>query len=288
MKDTADIYVEQSVEGIRDVVSEWKAEGHSIGFVPTMGALHNGHLSLVRRAIEEADKVIVSIYVNPTQFGPDEDYQEYPRQLEEDIDQCREEGVDAVFCPSDEMMYEEREYLSIGIDELNETMCGASREGHFEGVLQIVNKLFNILEPDVAVFGQKDIQQYILIERMVKEFKHDIRLVRGEIIRANDGLAVSSRNRYLSDEQRTIAPGLYRSLRYLKQQAGKDVDNLSLMIRHQRDELEAKGFEIDYLNIFDYKTLQPVEKLESGYTYILAGAVYLGETRLIDNVILRI
>jgi len=288
LKQQVDIEVAEAVDEIREVVGSWKKQGKAVGLVPTMGALHSGHLSLIRRAVENADEVVVSIYVNPTQFGPDEDYEEYPRQLEDDIKKCREEGVGAVFCPSDEIMYEDREYLSIQIDQLNETMCGASREGHFEGVLQIVNKLFNVVKPDLAVFGQKDIQQYILIEQMVREFKHDIRLIQGDIVRANDGLAVSSRNRYLSDEQRTIAPGLYRSLRYLKQQLGPDVDNVSLMIRHQQDELEAKGFEIDYLNIFDYKTLEPIEQMESDHTYILAGAVYLGETRLIDNMLLRI
>jgi pantoate--beta-alanine ligase len=250
--------------------------------------LHKGHLSLIQTALEQTDRVVVSVYVNPTQFAPGEDYQNYPRQLQEDIDICSREGVAAVFCPSDEKMYEEREFLSIQIDQLAETMCGASREGHFEGVLQVVNKLFNVVQPDLAVFGQKDIQQFVLIRRMVKEFKHDIELVSGEIVRANDGLAISSRNRYLTDEERTVAPGLYRSLRYLKQHVGADVSNLSLMLQHQRDELDAKGFEIDYLNIFDYTTLQPVEKMKKGNTYIIAGAVYLGETRLIDNMIVQI
>lgn len=288
MSEQSDIEVLESIEGIRQTVKSWKMDGKTVGFVPTMGALHEGHLSLIRQGCEMADEVVVSIYVNPTQFGPGEDYQEYPRQLQEDIAICENEGVGAVFCPSDEVMYQEREYLSIQIDELAETMCGASRDGHFEGVLQVVNKLFNIVNPDLAVFGQKDIQQYILIERMVREFKHDIDLVRGDIVRANEGLAVSSRNRYLSDEQRALAPGLYRSLRYLRQQVAPDVQNLSLMIRHQRDELEAKGFEIDYLNIFDYKTLQPVDNVQEGKRYILAGAVYLGDTRLIDNMIVKI
>lgn len=259
-----------------------------MGFVPTMGALHEGHLSLMRLALEKADKVVTSIYVNPTQFGPGEDYEQYPRDLDADLKRCEEEGVAAVFSPPDEVMYPGDTKLSIEIEELTEHMCGAKRPGHFEGVLQIVNKLFNIVQPDVAAFGQKDIQQFVLIDRMVKEFNHDVELIRGPIQRANDGLALSSRNAYLNDEERAIAPGLYRSLRYLKQQIENGVMQPKLMIQHQQDELEAKGFEIDYLDVFAYETLKPIDELSKGNNYIVAGAVYLGETRLIDNLIIEL
>lgn len=259
-----------------------------VGFVPTMGALHAGHLSLIDIAREHADEVVVSIYVNPEQFAPDEDFEEYPRQMDTDLDRCREAGVSAVFTPSDHVMYGEEKYLGIEIDTLNEHMDGKSRPGFFEGIVLVVNKLFNIIEPDVAVFGQKDIQQYRILEQMVREFNHPVQLKMGPIIRANDGLALSSRNAYLDEEQRQIAPGLYRSLRYLEQQIAEKPANLQLMIDHQKSELEAKGFEIDYLALFSFDRMVPVDTVESDNKYILAGAVYLGDTRLIDNIIVEL
>jgi len=167
-------------------------------------------------------------------------------------------------------------------------MCGGSRPGFFEGILLIVNKLFNIVNPDVAVFGQKDIQQFQIISRMVHEFNHNIELIMAPIERANDGLALSSRNKYLSAEDREIAPGLYRALSYVEKQILNGVDNPSLLLEHQKSELEAKGFKIDYLNVFDKKTLQPVETLSEDGEYILAGAVWLSRTRLIDNFLIEL
>jgi len=278
----------KTIDEIRSKVEAFKADGHTVGFVPTMGALHEGHLSLIRRAREKADKVVVSIFVNPTQFGPGEDFQDYPRTLDRDLDVCEKESVAAAFCPTEDIMYQGNQYISFQIDTLADHMCGAKREGHFEGVLQVVNKLFNIVKPDFAVFGQKDIQQFVLLRQMVKEFNHEVELVMGEIIRANDGLALSSRNAYLSDEERQIAPGLYRSLKYLKKQVKNGVDRVKLLTEHQKDELEAKGFKIDYLNIFTFDTLKPVKTLKKERMYIIAGAVYLGETRLIDNVIVEL
>jgi len=277
-----------SIQGIRDKVSSFKREGKTIGFVPTMGALHEGHLSLIRLAKKHADEVVVSIYVNPEQFGPDEDFEEYPRQLEDDLEKCREEGVSAVFSPSDKIMYEEETYLTIHVDELNRYMDGGSRPGFFEGILLVVNKLFNIIQPDISVFGQKDIQQFRILQQMVQEFNHDVELVMGPIVRANDGLALSSRNAYLSDQQRKIAPSLYRALVYVKKQIEDGAKQLDLVLQHQQAELEAKGFKIDYLNLFSFGKMAPVEKVSEGSTYILAGAVYLGKTRLIDNMILEL
>ncbi|MDX1586556.1 MAG: pantoate--beta-alanine ligase, partial [Balneolaceae bacterium] len=189
---------------------------------------------------------------------------------------------------SDDIMYGDEKFFSIQIDELNRYMDGGSRPGFFEGIVLVVNKFFNIIEPDVAVFGQKDIQQFRILSRMAEEFNHDVRLIMGPIIRANDGLALSSRNAYLDDQQRKIAPGLYRALRYVKKQIEDGAKNLEMLLNHQKAELEAKGFEIDYLNLFSYRKMAPVDETEAGGKYVLAGAVYLGETRLIDNIIIEL
>lgn len=277
----------RTIQDIRARVKSLCAQHKTVGFVPTMGALHEGHLSLFRLAREHADAVVVSIYVNPEQFGPDEDFEEYPRQLDDDLQKCEEEGVDAVFAPDDAVMYPAENYLRIEVDALNRYMDGGSRPGFYEGILLVVNKLFNIIEPDYAVFGQKDIQQYRILQQMVEEFNHDIELLMGPIRRANDGLALSSRNAYLDDEQRRVAPGLYRSLRYIEKQVSDGVKKVSLLLDHQKSELEAKGFKIDYLNVFSFDKMVPVKELKPDRKYILAGAVYLGETRLIDNIILN-
>ena len=276
------------IEPLRNYIKKYKQAGKSVGFVPTMGALHEGHLSLIKLAKKHADEVIVSIYVNPKQFGPDEDFEEYPRPMESDLQKCKELGVAAVFAPSDAIMYGNQNFLSIKIDRLNEYMDGASRPGFFEGIVTVVNKLFNIITPDVAVFGQKDIQQFQILLQMVQEFNHNVKLVMGPIIRANDGLALSSRNAYLNDEQRKVAPGLYRALSYLKEQILDGVKDPKLLLNHQIDELEAKGFEIDYLNTFSLNKMVPADALKQDKKYILAGAVYLDETRLIDNMILEL
>jgi len=278
----------KSIDEIREVVKSLKSQGKRIGFVPTMGALHEGHLSLIRQAKEKADEVVVSIFVNPEQFGPNEDFESYPREMEEDLKKCEDECVSVVFTPNRDDVYDEKKYIRIEVDELNRHMCGGSRPGFFEGILLIVNKLFNIVSPDVAVFGQKDIQQFQIVSRMVYEFNHNIELIMAPIERANDGLALSSRNKYLSVEEREIAPGLYRALNYIEKQIQGGVDTPSLLLKHQKSELEAKGFKIDYLGMFYKKTLQPVETLSKGSEYILAGAVWLGKTRLIDNFLIEL
>lgn len=276
------------INPLRDHIKWIKQTGKTVGFVPTMGALHEGHLSLIRLAKEKADEVIVSIYVNPEQFGPEEDFEEYPRKLEEDLAKCEEAGVSVVFSPADEIMYGSEKYLKIKIEELNKHMDGGSRPGFFEGIVLVVNKLFNIVKPDVAVFGQKDIQQFQILQRMVTEFNHDVGLVMGPIVRANDGLALSSRNAYLNDEERKLAPGLYRALSYVRKQIKDGAKNLNLLFNHQKAELEEKGFKIDYLNLFSFGKMAPVHEVRTGSKYILAGAVYLGETRLIDNMIIEL
>lgn len=285
---TGTITVCKTIDELKQELHSVRKAGSGIGFVPTMGALHEGHLSLIDIAKEKSDVVVVSIFVNPTQFGPDEDFDEYPRQLQEDVEKCEASGVDIVFAPERDEMYRDKTYLTIQIDSLNDHMCGASRPGFFEGILLVVNKLFNLIEPDIAVFGQKDIQQVQIIRQMVDEFNHGIEIVAGPIRRANDGLALSSRNAYLSKEERTTAPGLYRSLQYIEQQIRSGVTEPKLLIEHQKDELEAKGFEIDYLNVFTEKTLKPIRTLSNDQRYILAGAAYLGKTRLIDNILIEL
>lgn len=276
----------KTIDEIRQVVKQLKQQGESIALVPTMGALHEGHISLFRHAKETADVVVASIFVNPAQFGPNEDFETYPRRLEEDLEICSNEGVSYVFAPARNEIYYNEKYLTIQIELLNKHLCGASRPGFFEGILLIVNKLFNIIRPDSAVFGQKDYQQFKIIEQMRAEFNHPVELVMAPIIRANDGLALSSRNTYLSDEERVIAPGLYRCLQYIAEQVSGGVDQPKLLIEHQRAELEAKGFRVDYLDVYTSDTLQPVTELKKNRRYLLAGAVYLGDTRLIDNLLL--
>lgn len=279
--------VYSEIDAIRSFVEKRKMKGKTIGFVPTMGSLHQGHLSLMKLARERANEVVVSIYVNPEQFGPNEDFEAYPRELNSDLKKCEEMDIAAVFTPSDEIMYGSDKFLRIEVDELNEYMDGGSRPGFFEGILLVVNKLFNIITPDVAVFGQKDIQQFIILKQMVTEFKHDVELVMGPISRANDGLALSSRNTYLNDNERQTAPGLYRSLKYIEKQIADGVETPKLLLDHQKSELEAKGFKIDYLNVFTFKTLKPAETLKNNEQYIIAGAVWLGGTRLIDNILIE-
>jgi len=278
----------ESIQEIREQVYHLKSEGKKVAFVPTMGALHDGHLSLIRMAHKHADAIVVSIYVNPEQFAPHEDFGTYPRTIEADLKLCKEENVDVVFMPDTETMYGSgKKYFSIDIEELNVHLDGGSRPGYFQGIALVVNKLFNIVNPDLAVFGQKDYQQFRIIEQMVKEFNHPVELLMAPIGRSEDGLALSSRNAYLSSEERTLAPSLYRALTYVAQQIENGVMEPTLLISHQQDELEAKGFENDYLSVYSLDTLQPVDKLSTGNKYVLAIAAYLGKTRLIDNLILE-
>ncbi|WP_103666041.1 pantoate--beta-alanine ligase [Gracilimonas amylolytica] len=277
----------KTIEEIRKEVSQFKREGKTIAFVPTMGALHEGHLSLIKLAGSKADEVVVSIYVNPEQFGPNEDFEDYPRQLEDDIQACKDAGCTIVFTPDDEIMYGSgKKYLSVQVKELNTHMDGGSRPGFFEGIVLVVNKLFNIVEPDFAVFGQKDIQQVQIIRQMVKEFNHNVEIVMAPIKRAEDGLALSSRNAYLSQEERRVAPYLYSALKRVEEKVNQGLMEPEDMLELQREELKAKGFKNDYLSVFSFDTMSPVNKLEKGERYILAGAAYLGKTRLIDNLIL--
>lgn len=275
----------RTIREVREAVSNSKSFAKTVSLVPTMGALHSGHMSLIDTAKSNSDVVVVSIFVNPTQFAPNEDFDTYPRQESEDIEKCRQSGVSIVFIPDSTDIYNDHRYLSIQIDQLNEHMDGQSRPGFFEGILQIVNKLFNIIQPNIAVFGQKDIQQFLILSRMVEEFNLPVRLISAPTVRADDGLALSSRNAYLTKQERRLAPSLYRALVYIEKNILQGVHTPKMLIDHQRMELEAKGFRVDYLDVYSTTTLQPVETLRENNQYTIAGAVYLGDTRLIDNLL---
>lgn len=273
-----------------------------MALVPTMGALHDGHLSLIRQAKEHADHVVVSVFVNPTQFAPGEDYERYPRTLETDLENCRNEGVSLVFAPERREIYgtgegERSHYLSIQISEMNRHLCGASRPGHFEGVLQVVNKLFNIIRPEVAVFGQKDIQQWFIIRQMAEEFEHQVDILMGPTRRESDGLAKSSRNVYLSAEERQKAPMVFSSLksvsdmlRELIREGNGRQSHIPVpeeLLKKEKQRLAENGYQLDYFSIVGTPDLQPVDVIVPGRLYVIAVAAWLGNTRLIDNVLLN-
>jgi pantoate--beta-alanine ligase len=286
----------KTILDLRKVIRESKLRGQKVGLVPTMGALHDGHISLIRAAKANCDLVVVSIFVNPTQFGPNEDLKTYPRPITEDVESCRKEGVDIVFSPEPEEMYPQKHHIQIKIDTLTNYLCGASRPGHFNGVLQVVNKLFQIVQPDVAFFGQKDIQQFVLVSRMVHEFNIPVEISMVKTIREADGLAMSSRNRYLSDDDRKLAPELYRSLAnvhreitplFVNDVVSASPNLLKNVLSNEQNRLSAKGLKIDYLEVVDCETLQPLSVIEVGRKYIIAIAVFVGNTRLIDNIIVE-
>jgi len=263
-----------------------RAAGHTLGFVPTMGALHEGHRSLIRRARAENDAVVVSIFINPTQFGPGEDLQKYPRTFEEDLKSCEEAGVDAVFAPTHEEIYPEGYDTYLTQEKLTRVMCGASRPGHFRGVLTVCCKLFNIVGPDVAYFGQKDYQQTVVIKRMVADLRMPLRIEVCPTIREDDGLAMSSRNRYLSASQRADALCLSRSLDLAAEMAARGVTDAGKIIDAMKALIgKAESATIDYVVIADPDTLAPLEKIET--RSLAALAVRIGDTRLIDNAIIK-
>lgn len=270
-----------TIEEVRAQVKEWKKEGQSIGFVPTMGYLHEGHMSLIDAAGEN-DKVVVSIFVNPMQFGPTEDLASYPRDLEHDAKLCEEHGVDLIFHPTPEEMYGDQFYSYVDIDVLTKELCGLSRPVHFRGVCTVVTKLFNIVTPDRAYFGQKDAQQLAVIKRMVKDLNMPLTITGCPIIREADGLAKSSRNTYLSIEEREAALVLSRSIFLGKEMVEKGERDCKKILDAMTAEIEKEPLaKIDYVKIVDLDTMQQVEKIDRGI--LAAIAVYIGKTRLIDN-----
>jgi pantoate--beta-alanine ligase len=275
----------QSPQTMQHRALELKRQGRSIGFVPTMGFLHEGHLSLMRIVRSTCDVLVVSIFVNPTQFGPSEDLDAYPRDFKRDEALCEQEGVDIVFYPEPETMYAAD--ASVWVDEasLSGVLCGSSRLGHFKGVCTVVAKLFNLVQPDRAVFGEKDAQQLRIIERMVRDLNFPIEIMRGPIVREPDGLAMSSRNKYLSGSQRQHALCLKKSTELARRMVDEGERRVSIIRNAMINCIESTpGAEIDYIEIVDDATLEGLETL-AGRT-LVAVAVKMGSTRLIDNLVL--
>lgn len=253
-----------------------------IGFVPTMGALHKGHLSLVERCHSESDLTVVSIYVNPAQFGPQEDLNHYPRNLEKDIDLLRNYHVDIVFTPDDVQMYPEGYCTWVQVEGLSDILCGASRPGHFRGVATIVLKLMHIVNPKFMFMGMKDYQQIIVLEKMIEDLNLETKIVRCPIVREPDGLAMSSRNSYLTPDERQRATCLIKALKNAQKMVNEGYLESSILISEAENIIKQSDGRIDYIKIVDGSTLQELPEVRSGSRMMLA--VYIGNTRLIDNI----
>lgn len=276
-----------TIDAIRKQVNEWKKEGLSVGLVPTMGYLHQGHQSLMEKAVEENDKVVVSIFVNPLQFGPKEDLAIYPRDFHRDKEICEYVGADLIFHPSADVMYNKDFSTSVNMSGLTENLCGKSRPTHFIGVCTVVNKLFNIVTPDRAYFGQKDAQQLFIIKRMVRDLNINVEIVGCPIIREEDGLAKSSRNTYLSDNERKAATVLSKSLIKAKNLIKNGISNVDSVLNIIKETIECEPLaKIDYINIVDIDSLQNVDSIDR--SVLVAIAVYINKTRLIDNFIYEV
>jgi len=276
-----------TVEATRQAVAAARAIGKRVGLVPTMGALHAGHLSLIQAARSENDFVVVSIFVNPTQFGPKEDLSRYPRPFERDVELCERECADLIFHPTPEIMYPPSFTTYVEVHELQKVLCGASRPGHFRGVATVVLKLFNVIEPDVAYFGQKDAQQARVLSQMVRDLDVPVALRICPIVREPDGLALSSRNVYLNPAERAGATVLYQSLMRMRQRIDAGERSADVLIAEARQRIDATpGARVDYVAIVDYDRLQPMPRLKG--KVLVALAVYFGTTRLIDNVLMDV
>ena len=276
----------KTIDEMRQASRAARVDGRHLGLVPTMGALHEGHLSLVRTARQRCDSVAVSIFVNPTQFGPNEDLAKYPRSFERDCQLLEAEGVNIVFAPSDKEMYPPGSATFVTVERLSEKLCGKSRPGHFRGVTTVVAKLFNIVQPDVAVFGQKDAAQAVIIRRMVRDLNFGVEIVVCPIVRERDGLAMSSRNAYLDPKQRKQALVLYRSLMRVQFLSDKGESDASKLIAAAQQVLgEEPEVRLDYVEIVDPETLDRVGNTSEGA--LVAMAAFVGSTRVIDNILLH-
>lgn len=272
--------VTATIKETREQICAWKKEGYTVGLVPTMGYLHEGHGSLIKKCREENDKVVVSVFVNPTQFGPNEDLEDYPRDFRRDCELCESIGADLIFHPEPEEMYQDA-CAYVNIDTLSATLCGKTRPIHFKGVCTVVSKLLNIVTPDNAYFGQKDAQQLAIIRKMVKDLNFDIRIVGCPIVREADGLAKSSRNTYLSPEEREAALCLSRSVKKGQEVIAKGCASAQVL-EEMYNVIQAEPLaKIDYISVVDALTMQPVETVDRDV--LVAMAVYIGKTRLIDN-----
>jgi pantoate--beta-alanine ligase len=279
--------VANTIEKVRESVAAARMRSLRTGLVPTMGALHAGHLSLIRAARAETGYVVVSIFVNPTQFGPHEDLSRYPRPLDQDLSICKSEKVDLVFVPDVATVYPHGFETFVEVTELQKVLCGPSRPGHFRGVATIVLKLFNIVQPDIAYFGQKDGQQARIVQQMVRDLDIPVEIRVCPIVREPDGLALSSRNQYLDPEQRRQATVLYRALETGRQSIQAGEREASVLLNRMKELIQSvSSAVIDYVAIVDADSLKPVTRLEG--TIMLALAVKFGQTRLIDNLKLSI
>jgi len=271
---------------MRSICHKLRADGQRIGFVPTMGALHEGHLSLIREARKMADKVIVSIFVNPTQFGPQEDYMQYPRDLARDADLAATVGIDYIFAPTVEDVYPPGFSTYVHVEGLSDKLCGKSRPGHFRGVATVVSILLNVVRPHFAFFGQKDAQQTVVIKRVVRDLKIDVEIVVSPTVREADGLALSSRNAYLTPHEREIAPTIYKALQKVKSMVDQGNTDVSQLLTALGDTItNYPEIRVDYAAIVDSETLESVTEIGKR-PVIVAVAAYIGKTRLIDNIIL--
>ena len=276
--------VAKTIESVRNLVKAARSKGKKIGLVPTMGALHIGHTSLIERAVKECDYVVVSIFVNPTQFGPSEDFEKYPRPFENDLQMCRKAGVDVVFAPGPQQIYPSESLTWVNVEKLTGLLCGRSRPGHFRGVTTVCAKLFNIVEPDVAYFGQKDAQQAIVIKRMVADLNMPLEIVVCPTVREPDGLAVSSRNKYLSEQQRKDVACIYKSLKKCESLVEAGTTDSKTIIGEMKQILnQVSSIEIEYISIVDSESLQELERITG--KALAAVAVKIGSARLIDNIV---
>ena len=278
--------ISHSIEEIKKQIESWKQKNESIGLVPTMGYLHDGHGSLIKRSVSENDHTIVSIFVNPTQFGPNEDLENYPRDIKKDSIFCESLGVDVIFNPEPEIMYPQPFFTTVSVKKLSEGLCGRSRPVHFGGVCLVLSKLFHITTPNRAYFGQKDAQQLAIIKRMVKDLNFPLEIIGCPIVREADGLALSSRNIYLTTEERKNALVLNRSLNHAKETIKKGEKSAEIIRKQIESEINSvKNDGIDYIEIVDTEQLQPINKIEANV--LIALAVRFGKARLIDNCIVK-
>jgi len=276
-----------TVKEMQKISLALKTKGETISFVPTMGFLHKGHLSLIKIAKQQADTVIVSIFVNPTQFGPNEDLDKYPKDFKKDRELCENEGVDYLFYPDVKEIYPENFQTYIELSKLPKYLCGKNRPTHFKGVATVVTKLFNITQPDIAIFGKKDYQQFQIIKQMVKDLHLPIKIIGGEIIREDDGLAMSSRNKYLKSAERESALSLSKSLKLAEDLIKKGETNLLLVREEIKKFIESFPYtEIDYISTVDPQLLTNIDNLPKN-GFLLALAVKVGRARLIDNQLIK-
>ena len=284
------VTVIHKINELRTIIKDWKKTGLSIGLVPTMGALHNGHASLIEKSAQTCDKTVVSVFVNPTQFGINEDFSKYPRTLDKDVELANNVGADIVFAPSAEEMYGEnynKDLLTLvcpPYDVVNQ-LCGKSRPGHFDGVASVVSKLFNITTPDYAFFGQKDAQQLFIIKKMVEDLNFDIKIVPCPIVRGDSGLAISSRNQYLSEQEKTEALSLSKALFTIKKYVEQGITETQYLFDAGISVL-SKNAELEYLNFIDYDKFEKVDTIKNNT--LVAICAKIGSTRLIDNIIIEL